>query len=161
MGNIKIHEIAKELNLNSKEVLKKAEELGITVKSHLSAVDEETANRIRNSFKKNTEKKESKSKKENKKPQQAEHVIIRREVIINDEEGKKQEQPKQNNKNMGFGEQNRKKDYNIVYRNKQTRPMTVNELFGIAPKKEEKKEIKKETKIEEVKKEIEKRPEEH
>ncbi len=156
MGNIKIHEIAKELNLNSKEVLKKAEELGITVKSHLSAVDEETANRIKSSFSKNTEKQENKPKKENKKSQQTEHVIIRREVIINDEENKKQEQPKQNNRNVGFIEQNRKKDYNIVYRNKQTRPMTVNELFGIAPKKEEKKEVKKETKVEEVKKEIEK-----
>ena len=67
MGNIKIHEIAKELNLNSKEVLKKAEELGIAVKSHLSAVDEETAKRIKNSFGKRPEKQESKTKKDNKK----------------------------------------------------------------------------------------------
>ena len=160
MGNIKIHEIAKELNLNSKDVLKKAEELGITVKSHLSAVDEETAKRIKNSFGKNPVKQENKPKKDNKKVQQQEHVIIRREVIIEDDESKKSDKPKQANKNnVGYSDQNRKKDYNIVYRNKQTRPMTVNELFGIAPKKEEKKEVKKETKVEEVKpvkKEIEK-----
>ena len=158
MGNIKIHEIAKELNLNSKEVLKKAEKLGITVKSHLSSVDEETATKIKNSFGKKVEKQENKPKKDNKKTQQqAEHVIIRREVIINDEETNKKEQPKQAGRNnVGYIEQNRKKDYNIVYRNKQTRPMTVNELFGIAPKKEVKKEVQKETKVEEVKKEVEK-----
>ena len=40
----------------------------------------------------------------------------------------------------------KKKDYNIVYRNKPTKPMTVDELFGI--KKEPKKEEKKEEKVE-------------
>jgi len=160
LGNIKIHEIAKELNLNSKEVLKKAEELGIAVKSHLSAVDEETAKRLKKGLSNVAGKTENKPKKENKKPQQQEHVIIRREVIINNEDNKKPEPAKpQNRNNVGYADQNRKKDYNIVYRNKQTRPMTVNELFGIAPKKEAKKEVKKETKVEEVKKEVKKMPE--
>ncbi len=156
MSNIKIHEIAKELNINSKEVLEKAKELGIEVKSHLSAVDDEVANKIKGAFSKKSEKKSGKEvkekpakkekaqkeekteKPENKRAKSSEHVIIRREVIINDEEPKKQEAPKPVNRNVGFIEQNRKKDYNIVYRNKQSRPMTVNELFGIGPKKQEK-----------------------
>ena len=51
MGKIKIHEIAKELGVNSKEVIAKANELGIQVTSHLSAVEEEIANKLKNAFK--------------------------------------------------------------------------------------------------------------
>ena len=40
MGKIKIHEIAKEMGLASKDVIAKANELGIEAKSHLSGVDE-------------------------------------------------------------------------------------------------------------------------
>ena len=43
MGKIKIYEIAKKLNLTSKEVLDIAQELNIDVKSHLSGVEEEEA----------------------------------------------------------------------------------------------------------------------
>ena len=39
MGKMKIHELAKKLNLNSKEVLERAKELNINVKSHLSAIE--------------------------------------------------------------------------------------------------------------------------
>ena len=46
MGKIKIHEIAKELNLASKEVIAKANELNIQVKSHFSGVTEETNSEI-------------------------------------------------------------------------------------------------------------------
>ena len=152
MGNIKIHEIAKELGVNSKEVLEKARNIGIEVKSHLSSVDEETASKIRNNFKAKKETVEAKTVKENKKEvvekkpkdakkdkkSQEEHVIIRREVIISEENKNPENEKSKNNKNSGFSEQTRNKDYNIVYRNKQTRPMTVNELFGISKKKEEK-----------------------
>ena len=46
LGKIKIHEIAKKLNLTSKEVLDIAKKLNIEAKSHLSGVDEEEAKRI-------------------------------------------------------------------------------------------------------------------
>ena len=49
--NMKIHEIAKKLDLNSKEVLEKAKKLGIEVKSHLSAVSDEEAKKILDSYK--------------------------------------------------------------------------------------------------------------
>ena len=52
---------------------------------------------------------------------------------------KKEDTPKQSKKNnVGFVERKQNKDYNIVYRNKPNKPMTVSELFGLAPKKEEK-----------------------
>ena len=41
MGKIKLYDIAKELNLTSKEVLERAQELNIEAKSHLSGLDEE------------------------------------------------------------------------------------------------------------------------
>ena len=162
MGKIKIYEISKETGLTSKEVLEKAIELGIDVKSHMSSVDEDQANKIKEAFSSNKkvnkkddnkQEKNDKVKKEEKK--QETPVIIRREVIITDENEKsKQEKNKHTeNKpknNIGFVERNKNADYNIVYRNKVNRPMTVSELFGLG-KKEEKKQEKKE----EVKKEQE------
>ena len=134
LGKIKLYDIAKELNLTSKEVLEIAKNLNLNVKSHLSAVDEADAQKIKNSAKNFKNKPETK-KQVNEKAKSANDspVIIRREVIINDEPS----QPKENNKkedkksnNVGFVER-KKKDYNIVYRNKPTKPMTVDELFGI------------------------------
>ncbi len=166
LGKIKIHEIAKKLDLTSKEIIERATKLGIEVKNHLSSVEEDVATRIEDSFKnakaskdkekgaQNEPKKEnnaSKDKKKNESP-----VIIRREVIISDEElVKRQEQEEkkrmeEHKKQVGFVERNTNKDFNIVYRNKPTKPMTVSELFGL---KTDKKEEKIEEKIEEQKNE--------
>ncbi len=167
MGKIKIHEIAKEVGLSSKEIIKIANDLGIGVTSHLSAIDDEQANKIKENIKNiskginkesNTQtmknenisndknvKKESASAK-NKKSETP--VIIRREVIISEEERKDQSNTKtQNNKkDVGFVERTNKSDYNIVYRNKQTKPMTVSELFGLKPKETKKEEVVEEPK---------------
>ncbi len=48
MGKVRISEIAKETGLKSKEVIEKAKEINIEVKSALSAVNEETANILMN-----------------------------------------------------------------------------------------------------------------
>ena len=163
MGKIKIYEIAKKLNLTSKEVLDVAQKLNIDVKSHLSGVEEDEANKIEDALSGNKSKKQekqvsNKGKTEAKKEEKA-PVIIRREVIISeeDEQEKKKEMEKKQAKknNVGFVERKQNKDYNIVYRNKPSKPMTVSELFGLnkeEPKKEEVKDEKKEIK-EEVKKE--------
>ena len=138
MAKIKIHELAKELKLGNKEVIEIANKLGLKVTSHLNAIEEKDANRIREKVKGEDKKSEVKT---------TGQVIIRREVIVSDEEEekekKKQEDAKKKSSDLGFT-QKRNKDYNIVYREKPTKPMTVSELFGIKPKKEEKKqEIKK------------------
>ena len=145
MGKIKIYELAKELNLTSKEVMEKAKELGMEVKTHMSSVEENEANKIKEQYKQKETKKEKPVKKEEKK--QATPVIIRREVIITDDEpkeNKNKSQETKNNKQVGFVERNKNADYNIVYRNKPTKPMTVSELFGLGKKEEPKKEKKEE-----------------
>ena len=162
MGKIKIHEIAKKLGLTSKEVLDVAKGLNIEAKSHLSGVSDEEAEKIESACSKNNRKnKEEQSKETNKKEKVEKNekteskreekapVIIRREVIINQEENekKKTEKTKKEEKrnNVGFVERKQNKDYNIVYRNKPNKPMTVSELFGL------KKEETKKEEVEEVK----------
>ena len=147
MGKIKIHEIAKKLGLTSKEVIERANELKINVKTHLSGVSEEETKKIEESFKSKADKSATAKKESNVKKVKEEEkapVIIRREVIITDNEQAKKKEEKQvrdtRNSNIGFVERKQNKDFNIVYRNKQNKPMTVNELFGIKPKKEEVKE---------------------
>ena len=154
MGKIKLYEIAKKLDLTSKEVLEMAQKLNIDAKSHMSSVDEEEAKKIENAFTKNKKQEQSvkqtvnTQKKEEKAP-----VIIRREVIISDEEHNKKHEDKkreERNNNIGFVERKQNKDFNLVYRNKPNKPKTVNELFGLN-KTEQKKEP---VKTEPVKKEI-------
>ncbi|MBR3673379.1 MAG: translation initiation factor IF-2 [Clostridia bacterium] len=168
MGKIKIHEIAKELGLTSKQIIEKANSLGIDVSSHLSSVDEEQEKRIKDSFNgksgktekeskaskstnvdKSTKTEKAKKEKDDKKNQTP--VIIRREVIINDET-KKEEKPKNNRNDVGFVERKKNQDYNIVYRNKTTKPMTFSELFGIKDNKKDKADAKKETAAQNIKK---------
>ena len=87
-----------------------------------------------------------------KKKQQETPVIIRREVIVSEAEPEEKSNKKQENKNnIGFVERNKNKNYNIVYRNKQQKPLTVSELFGIKDKKKEEEERRK---AEEEKKQI-------
>lgn len=159
MGKIKIHEIAKELDLTSKEIIKRAEELKIDVKNHMSSVEEEIAKKIKESFKTNKkeENKKAVQEKKEKKQKQDTPVIIRREVIVSDEElAKREEEEKkrmmeQKQKEVGFVERKTNKDFNIVYRNKPSKPMTVSELFGLKTPKQE--EVKEEPKVEVVKEE--------
>ncbi len=142
MGKIKIYDIAKELNLTSKKVLEVAKELNIDAKSHLSSINEEEEKNIKNEITKKGKSKQAKEAKSNTKAETKKEekapVIIRREVIITQEEqAKKKEVAKKEEKksNVGFVERRQNKDYNIVYRNKTNKPMTVSELFGL--KKEE------------------------
>ena len=149
MGKTKLHEIAKKVGVSSKEAIERAKELGIEVKSHLSVLEDNDAKKLEESF--------GKAKKENPDKNNS-PVIIRRQVIMNNDEKKEEVKPvnKPSSKNgVGFVERERKKDYNIVYRNRQSKPLTVSELFGIPSKEEQKKDaVKEDTKIEEVKKEI-------
>ena len=178
MGKIKIYEIAKELDLTSKEVLEMAQKLNLNVKSHMSSVEEDDAKKIKNSFSKKEEKSTKQPtetpKKENKNTKQSTEtpkkeekntkqqtvaqkkeekapVIIRREVIITDEEhAKKHEENKQEsrNNNIGFVERKQNKDFNIVYRNKPNKPKTVNELFGLNKEEPKKEQVKTEESVE-------------
>ena len=153
MAKIKIYEIAKELNVDNKSIIDAANKIGLAVKSHLSAIEEDEAKKIRDTFTPKAAVKEEKKVKSNNEIARG-PVIIRREVIVNEEKATPvKEKPKNN---IGFNSaRNRSNDYNIVYREKQAKPMSVNELFGIKPKKEESKKVvaKEETKkVEDVEK---------
>lgn len=99
LGKVKIHEIAKKLGLASKEVVAKANEIGIKVTSHLSSVDEEQEKKILEKFnfksqKAKTEIEKNKSEKVKEEKKTETPVIIRREVIINDSDEKKEQEKK-------------------------------------------------------------------
>lgn len=163
MGKIKLYELAKEMNVASKELLEKAKKMGIELKSHLSVLTDEDVqklsrdnetinnsnekNKTENQFKKTEKKQDEKSKKDN-------PVIIRREVIIQDEPKKEEKKVERRNDNTNpFVQRNQNKDYNIVYRNRPEKPMTVSELFGLDKKKENPRtELKEEKEVAKVEK---------
>ena len=161
MGKMKLYELAKEMKISSKDLLEKAKSIGIEIKSHLSTIEETDITKLKKSLtSKNTvkednnisNKQERKSKKENT-TKNDNPVIIRREVIIEEEKPKEQRQEakKSENKNP-FLQRNQNKDYNIVYRERPQKPMTVSELFGLNKKEEN---VSKEVKeVKEEKKEI-------
>ena len=70
--------------------------------------------------------KQEAEKKEGKAP-----VIIRREVIIEEKEKKEEIKKETKKDSVGFVERKQNKDFNLVYRNKQNKPKTVSELFGL------------------------------
>ena len=153
MGKIKIYEIAKKLNLTSKEVLEMAQKLNIDVKSHMSGVEEEEAKKIEAQLTNNSNEKTKNSTKTTKKEEKS-PVIIRREVII-EEENKKQEVKKEEktNNGVGFVERKQNNNYNIVYRNKPNKPKTVSELFGIKKEEPKAEKIEKVEKVEKAEQE--------
>ena len=137
MGKIKLYELAKEMNVSSKDLLEKAKKMGIELKSHLSVVSDEDVKKLKEDNKETENKSKKSEKKHEEKTKKDNPVIIRREVIIQDEPKKEERkvEKKEDNKNP-FVQRNQNRDYNIVYRNKPEKPMTVSELFGLGKKKE-------------------------
>ena len=158
MGKMKIYELAKQLEKTSKEIIAVAQELGINAKTHMSSLEESEVEILKKKLSGDKTTTSKNKKEEAKEAKKESPVIIRRQVIITDEEIKRKEeeerkkkQAKQNNNGIGFVERKNKNDYNIVYRNKPSKPMTVSELFGLKePKKTENKEIINETKKEDM-----------
>ena len=155
LGKMKLYELAKEMEVPSKELLEQAKEMGINIKSHLSVISDEDVKNLKDKYQRksasNTSKKEDKKPKKESTPNSQKKdnpVIIRREVIIEEDGNKeKKQEPKHSDNKNPFVQRNQKKDYNIVYRNKPTKPMTVSELFGLN-KDEKKVENKKQEDVE-------------
>ena len=138
MSKRKIYEIAKELNMPNKDLIEKIKEINIEVKSHLSTVDEKQENEILKYVKKDIQKdsKKMNDKKEKAKISKEEPVIIRREVVVKQDEEKASKKAVDSSKNTTKAKNNNK-DYNIVYREKSDKPLTVSELFGLGNAKKE------------------------
>ena len=164
MGKIKLYELAKEMDVSSKDLLEKARKMGIELKSHLSVLSDEDVQKLRGESKTKkksdektkNEKVSNDDKKAKKQDKKDNPVIIRREVIIQDEPAKEASKVEKRNENKNpFVQRNQNKDYNIVYRNKPEKPMTVSELFGLGKKKEttpkvETKTVKENAEVEEI-----------
>lgn len=139
MGKKKVYELAKELNVDNKKIIEVAQSLGINVKTHLSGIDEAGVNKIKESMKSN-KKNEVKT---------TGQVIIRREVIVDDEAKNMSNKAKNVKSDIGVTQRRTNKNFNIVYREKPTKPMTVSELFGLKPKKASSEKENKKQKVEE------------
>ena len=69
MSKIRIYELAKQIEKDSMEIITKLKEFGVEVKSHMSSISEEDANRVKEAFagNKNHDNKSVKEKKSDKK----------------------------------------------------------------------------------------------
>ena len=58
MGKLRVYELAKELSMESKEVIRRLSKMGFEVKNHMSAVDDKFADALREMVKPNPQKTE-------------------------------------------------------------------------------------------------------
>ncbi|BDP50255.1 hypothetical protein EfmJHP10_16910 [Enterococcus faecium] len=58
MGNKRIYELAKELKKSSKDVVEKAQQLGIDVKNHMGAITSNDEKKLQQAFKNQKARKE-------------------------------------------------------------------------------------------------------
>ena len=93
LGKIKIYELAKELDMESKKLIELAVKNGIEAKSHLSSISEEDCKNLKKIVKGESSKKQEKVAENAKKTKKTaeEPVIIRREIIISEDETKNKE----------------------------------------------------------------------
>lgn len=164
MGKMKLYELAKEMDVSSKELLEQAKKIGIEIKSHLSVISDEDVKNLKAKYQRSnsdvTKKEEKKPKKESSQKKDN-PVIIRREVIIEEENKEKKPENKPRENKNPFVQRNQKKDYNIVYRNKPTKPMTVSELFGLNKEENKKQEDVEKKEAMKVEKKVEQKEQEN
>ena len=63
MGKMRVHELAKELGKENKDILEALEGLGVQVSSHMSTVDEEVCEKIKRNLKRKTGQKKRENRK--------------------------------------------------------------------------------------------------
>ena len=125
MGKMKVHELAKELNMPSKDLVDKLIELNYDVKSHLSVLQDEDVEKIKKQLKNDKIKdapkvakkvEEKATTKKEKKP--IAPVIIRREVtrIETTSESKKETKVSGNRDELGVVQRRTDTSMNIKYR---------------------------------------------
>ena len=124
MSKKKVHELAKDLNMNAKDLIAELEKLGITVKSHLSNLSDDEMKIIEksnllNSNKNKGEKKvnvdSDNSKKASKNEKGANPIIIRREIQVVSENNKDYGGKTQHKGDIGVVEKKQKNDFKIIF----------------------------------------------
>ena len=132
MSKIRIHELSKELGVSSKTIIEKLKEIGINASSHMSAVDDEAANFIKNSYAAKTEEpvKEEPKKAE---PKQAEKKAEpKQEKKTEPKHEEKKVEPKQEEKKNNEGKSSDKKfnDKKVFDKNRNSNGKNGKKDFG-------------------------------
>ena len=134
MGKMKVYELAKELGMQSKELVEKLIDLKYDVKNHMSILEEADIDKIRKQLKVGKEPKKDNAKKE-KKP--IAPVIIRREVtrIETEEPETKKDIKRPIRDDLGVVQRRTDASMNIKYR---TPPKKI---ASVTPKEEPKEKV--------------------
>ena len=132
MSKIRIHELSKELGVSSKTIIEKLKEIGINASSHMSAVDDEAANFIKNAYAAKTEEpaKEEPKKAE---PKQAEKKAEpKQEKKTEPKHEEKKVEPKQEEKKNNEGKSSDKKfnDKKVFDKNRNSNGKNGKKDFG-------------------------------
>ena len=147
MSKKKVHELAKDLNMNAKDLITELEKLGITVKSHLSNLSDDEMKIIENSnlLNSNKNKGEKKvnvesdnSKKTSKNEKGANPIIIRREIQVVSENNKDYGGKTQHKEDIGVVEKKQKNDFKIINRDKRKQKTQVGSIADLFKKNENK-----------------------
>ncbi|MBO5143479.1 MAG: translation initiation factor IF-2 [Clostridia bacterium] len=125
MGKMKVHELAKELNVPSKDLVEKLNKMGYSVKSHLSTLEDKEVDEIKSKLNNKSKDDDKKSQvKKEKKP--IAPVIIRREVTrVESTETNKETVNKGDRSDLGVVQRRTDTSMNIKYR---TEPRKVNNI---------------------------------
>ena len=140
MSKVRVYEVAKQLNLSSKEIMDKLKEYGFEVHSHMSTLEDDEANLIINYYKEDSESKHPKtdnkpaaekedikeeklgSDKVKKQEMKEEHKIVKEIEKLSDTEPKEEiSQPKDENLNNNHEKKSKKQKKKKG--NKDTKPM--------------------------------------
>lgn len=110
MSKIRVHALAKEIGITSKELIAKLNELEISVKNHMSTLDSAEEDRVRNLYNKNSSKKDSPAKNKNndKQGDNKKNIHPKKEKQNNNNSDNKEF--KKDNKNKTFNKENKKND---------------------------------------------------
>ena len=150
MGRMKVHELAKELNMQSKVLVEKLIELKYDVKSHMSILEEEDVEKIKNQLKGGKESQKKDAPKKEKKP--IAPVIIRREVtrIESKEKEKSNEVRKPQRDDLGVVQRRTDASMNIKYRTPPKKISTIRTVEEVPIKPIVNEEINKVSEIKKV-----------
>ena len=149
MGKMKVHELAKELNMQSKELLDKLIEMKYDVKSHLSTLEDTEVDKIKKQLKSSgsdSAPKDAKNAAPKKEKKPIAPVIIRREVTRIETQEEVKKAPKVNTSRDDLGVVQRRTDtsMNIKYRTPPRKIGTITpkvENIVIKPETSDKKDI--------------------
>ena len=108
MSKVRIHELSKELGVSSKAIIEKLKEKGINASSHMSAVDNDAVDFIKNAFAPKTEVKEEKKEQAEVKATEKQDKKPNNDGFKKENHDKKNDFKKQNHDNRNNFDKNKK-----------------------------------------------------